>query len=427
MLTPRHALVAIACAAVLAAPAAGARRRTGQRHVGSKRSRPATPSRGSRGITEEHVHLRRGDTLETVLAAQGVGPHEALPWIAAARDVYDLRLLRPRRGLTLRFDRATRTLEAIHCELDDRSLLVLERRGEGIHAERARLPYFIEVKGIAGRIDRGLREDAAAAGVPGRVVAQLADIFGWELDLDGGLRPGDQFRVLYENSWQTGDPHPEAGSVLGATIVTGGHEIVAVYFEDPDGNGGYYSPGGEPLSRDVLRYPVEFTEITSEFTPSRPHPILGRSRPHLGVDFAAPVGTPVRAVAGGTVSEAGWAGELGRCVRLDHPGALTTTYGHLSRFAAGVRAGAPIERGQVIGYVGATGLATGPHLHFAIDRDGQYVDPMSLTATSSTRLPVAIRPAFDRVERAVRRQLAALPATTHPLTVSLSDVGRGAE
>jgi murein DD-endopeptidase MepM/ murein hydrolase activator NlpD len=421
----RRQLVALACVVALLHPAlAGAGRRArahrGARRSVVKRARPLPADHGTRGIVEEHVHVRRGDTLETLLAARGVGTWEAGPWLAAAAGVYDLRRIRPRHGLTLHFDAATHTLEGIEYEMDDRSLLVLARAGDEIRAERAPLPYFIEVKGAAGRIEHGLREDAVAAGVPARVVSELADIFGWDLDLDVDLRPGDAFRVLYENTWQAGAAKPEPGNVIGAEIRTRGRSVTAIFFEDEDGNGAYYAPGGDPVSREFLRYPVDFTEITSEFMLLRRHPILHRVRPHLGVDLAAPAGTPVRAIARGTVVDAGWARELGRSVRLAHAGALGTIYGHLSRLAAGIRPGTPVERGQVIGYVGSTGLSTGPHLHFGVDRDGEYVDPLTLTAAPAARLPETARRAFERVQFAVVRQLAVLPESEGPLTVSLS-------
>ncbi len=364
--------------------------------------------------------MRRGDTFGKLLAARGVGPGDARPWLTAAARLYDLRQLRPRRGVSLHFDRATHTLQAVHYEIDDRALLVLERTADGIRAQRTALPYFTEVKGIAGAITRGLHEDAVEAGVPPHVVSELADIFGWEIDVGGDLRPGDEFRVLYENLWQAG-AGAEPGNVLGAEIVTGGRPITAVFFEDDDGRGAYYRPNGDPLSREFLRYPLDFTEITSEFSLLRRHPILHVGRPHLGVDFAAPVGTPVRAVASGTVSFSGWVGRLGRCVRIDHASALASTYGHLARIAAGVTPGTPVERGQVIGYVGASGLATGPHLHFAIHRDGEYVDPLVLTAAAEAPIPDEARRAFEHLQRRVTRELESLPRTAIPLTVSLSD------
>ena len=425
--TPRK-LAALACAMALLEPAlggAGTHRRParkGQHHPErpARRARPTARDHGTRGIAEEHVHVRRGDTLESLLAAHGVGVGEARSWIAAATAVYDLRRLAPRRGLTLRFDRATHALEAIRYEMDERSLLVLERTAGDIHAARAPLPYFTEVKGVAGRIERGLREDATGAGVPARVVSELADVFGWELDLASDLHPGDEFGVLYENTRQAGDAAAEPGNVIGAEINARGWELTAVFFEDDDGHGAYYRPSGEPLSREFLRYPLEFTEITSEFSPLREHPILRCPRPHLGVDFAAPPGTPVRAVASGTVVEAGWVHQLGRSVRVEHSGGLRSVYGHLRRIADGVREGMAVERGQVIGYVGSSGLSTGPHLHFALDRGGEYVDPLKLTAAPGPRLPEPARRLFDRVQKAVTRQLATLPRGGSPLTVSLS-------
>jgi murein DD-endopeptidase MepM/ murein hydrolase activator NlpD len=319
-------LIAIACALACLAPAAHGRtrRQRGAKTRVAKDVRTVPDPPVERGTYEEHVHVRRGDTLDGLLIARGVGASEARPWLAAARTVYDLRRLQPRHGLTLRFDRATHALEAVHYEMDDRSLLVLERVGDRIHAERAALPYFTEVKGAAARIEHGFREDATAAGIPEPVVSALADIFGWELDPATDLAPGDELRVLYENTWQTGGAHPEPGNVVGARLVTRGRSLTAIFFEDGDGNGAYYTPAGEPLSREFLRYPLEFTDITSEFSMARSHPILHRARPHLGVDFAAPPGTPVRAVANGVVTEAGWAGELGRCVRLEHAGTLTS-------------------------------------------------------------------------------------------------------
>jgi murein DD-endopeptidase MepM/ murein hydrolase activator NlpD len=386
----------------------------------AKSARDAVLTRGSRGTVEEHVHIRRGDTIARVLTSRGLGSGEAAAWVRAAERVYDLRGIRPRHGMTLRFDRATRALEGIRYEIDDRSLLVLERAEDGtITADRTGLPYFIEVKGVAGRIERGLQEDAAKAGVPQSVVSQLAEIFGWEFDLSNDLRAGDDFRVLYENIWQAGALRPETGKVLAAGIRASGRDIAAVLFEDADGRGGYFKPNGEPVSREFLRYPVEFTEITSQFSASRRHPILGISRPHLGVDFAAPTGTPVRAVASGKIVTSGRYGQLGATVRVEHDGGVTSTYGHLSRIAGRLKEGDTVERGQVVGYVGASGLATGPHLHFAIDREGDYVDPIAATGAMGGSVPEASRQSFTRVRTTVMKQLAGLPAAGRPLTVSM--------
>jgi murein DD-endopeptidase MepM/ murein hydrolase activator NlpD len=423
----RYVVATLACvAASVAFAAAGSAGGRTNRTARQARPVPAgvddagpTVTRPTRSTIEEHLHVRRGDTLGSLLAARGVGAREAQRWIAAASEVFDVRRLRPRRALTLRFERSTRTLVAIRYEIDSRAQLVLEGGAGGIRAQRTSLPYFVEVKGAAGVIEQGLREDALEAGVPERVVSALADIFGWDLDVANDLLAGDEFRVLYENTWQAGELDPEPGNVLGAELVTHGRRLTAVFFEDEDGRGAYYRPDGSAVSRELLRYPLEFTEITSRFSLVRRHPILRVRRPHLGVDFAAPHGTAVRAVASGVVESAGWVHQLGKTVRIEHAGGLESVYGHLRRVAAGVSAGTRVEQGQIVGYVGATGLATGPHLHFATYREGEYVDPLTLTAEMQASVPDVARSAFARVQTAVRHHLATLPLTAN-VTVSRS-------
>jgi murein DD-endopeptidase MepM/ murein hydrolase activator NlpD len=430
-------LLALTCATMLlpsALAAAGERKKATRLAKARPRTvAPVAPAaapaaqRGTRGIAEEHVHVRRGDTFVGLLIARGVEPNEARRWARAAAGAFDLRDIRPKRGLSLRFDRATQRLETVRYEIDDHSHLLLERVPDGIRAERGGLPYITELKGVGGVIERGLHEDAAEVGLPLPIVSELADIFGWELDLDNDLHPGDEFRVLYENTWQAGAARSEPGHVVGAEIVTNGTTLTAVFFEDADGRGSYYRPNGDPMSRAFLRYPVEFTEITSQFSLLRRHPILRVRRPHLGVDFAAPVGTPVRAVSSGTVSYSGWLAGMGRCVRLDHVREITSAYAHLSRIATGVREGATVEMGQVIGYVGASGLATGPHLHFEMHREGSYVDPLALTEQADARLEPAARRIFERVQAAITRQLSTLPLDGNPTTVSRIDTGSRTE
>jgi murein DD-endopeptidase MepM/ murein hydrolase activator NlpD len=375
---------------------------------------------GGRGTFDEHIHVRKGDTVENILAARGVGITEAREWIAAAADVFDLTKIRPRQGLTLRFERETHALESIRYEVDQRKLLVAEQAGDGITARLEDLPYFVEVKGIAGTIDHGIREDTVTAGVPARIAADLADIFGWDVDVETGLKPGDEFRVIYENIWQVGMSAPQAGKVLAAELVVGGNKETAVLFEDADGGGGYYAPTGEAVSRIFLRYPLEFTEISSGFSLDRFHPIRRQRRPHWGVDLAAPYGTPVRAAADGSVGLSGWESGLGKTVRITHANGVESTYGHLSSIAPAVEVGERVERGQVIGYVGSTGLSTGPHLHYQLARDGAYVDPLEFNCEREQAIAPFLTKQFERAKREVIRQLAAIPATMQPTSLSLS-------
>ncbi len=377
---------------------------------------------GVSGEVDEHVHIRRGDTLEHILLLKGLGAAESAPWLRAAQGVYDLRLVQPKRGFSLKFDRATRQLESVRYEIDGRSLLVLQRGADGytVTGHREALPYFVEVKGAAGRIERGLREDTMEAGVPPGIASEMVDIFGWDLDVGARLAPGDEFRVIYENLWETGKSEATPGKILGAEIITRGQPLTAVLFESEDGSGGYYRPDGGALSRDFLRYPLEYREISSEFSMNRYHPILHRWRPHMGVDLAAPRGTPVRAVADGWVKDAGWMGGLGRAVRLEHMGDRVTTYGHLVEVAPGIKEGVTVEQGQVIGYVGSTGLATGNHLHYEVEEGGTVLDPMEFQAEPDSPVADQQRRAFDRVRAKVTRSLASLTVNDRPTAVSLS-------
>jgi murein DD-endopeptidase MepM/ murein hydrolase activator NlpD len=393
-------------------------------HVG-KRSRSATrlarrhgQHRGIGGTVDEHIHVRKGDTLENILAARGVGITEAREWLNETADVFDLTKIRPRHGLTISFDRETHGLESIRYEVDQRNLLVAEQAGDRITARLEDLPYFVEVKGIAGHIEHDLRDDTVAAGVPARIAAEIADIFGWDVDVESGLLPGDEFRVIYENIWQVGMTAPQAGKVLAAELVVQGDRKTAVLFEDEDGNGSYYSPTGEAVSRRFLRYPVDFTEISSGFSLERFHPIRREWRPHWGVDLAAPSGTPVRAASGGVVSESGWESGLGRTVRIDHTGGVASTYGHLSGIAPVVVPGANIERGQVIGYVGSTGLSTGPHLHYELTREGVHLDPLEFTCDREPSIAQTLLRQFDRARREVVHQLASIPGNLQPTSLS---------
>ena len=393
--------------------------RSGKRVAKAKR-RTRHARHGIRGTVDEHIHVRKGDTVEIILAARGIGITEAREWIAATVDVFDLTKIRPRHGLTLQFDRETHALESLRYEVDQRKLLVAEQADERITARLEDLPYFVEVKGIAGPIERGLREDTVAAGVPARIAADIADIFGWDVDVEAGLRLGDEFRVIYENIWQVGMTAPQAGKVLAAELVVGGKKQTAVLFENEDGEGGYYAPGGEAVSRTFLRYPVEFTEISSEFSLDRFHPIRRQWRPHWGVDLAAPYGTPVRAASGGVVSVSGWESGLGNTVRIDHASGIASTYGHLTAAAPAVVAGATVERGQVIGYVGSTGLSTGPHLHYELTRDGGHVDPLEFTCDREPSIAAGLVKQFERAKKEVVRQLAEIPRTREPTSLSLS-------
>ncbi|MEW6269644.1 MAG: peptidoglycan DD-metalloendopeptidase family protein [Thermodesulfobacteriota bacterium] len=352
--------------------------------------------RGSEFV-ERHVTVRRGDTFASLLRLYDVGVREAHDWHRGTRKTFDLAKISPRRSLTLFFERDTGTLAAVEYRIDPMNVLVAERGADReIRARIARIPASTEFRAIAGTLQSNMAADCAAAGISQRIIAELADIFAWELDFEK-LQRGDTFRVVYEVAIGRDGDVVQTGRILAAEIGTHGRVHNAILHTAEDGTQAYYDLEGRSLDRGQLRYPLEFTRITSGFSMSRLHPVLARHRPHYGVDFAAPQGTPVRAMADGVVTHAGWQGQLGRAVRIDHadPSAYESVYGHLSRVASSVRVGRKVRRGEIIGYVGRTGLATGPHLHLELNVDGKPVDPLGVLVA---RPPIDRQPgpAFDR-------------------------------
>ncbi len=331
---------------------------------------------------ERIATVRRGDTFLKLLGRNGVHQGEALAWYRSSREVFNLSRLKPGQDLTLSFDHEG-DLTGIEYEIDRLSVFLAERGDDGkIVARRGEVPSTTEVRGLASTVTSNITAECLAAGVPSRVVRQMAGIFASKVDFKH-LRKGDAFRVLYEvKITDSGEEIPTGSQVLAAEVQTRGKSHTALRTESSDGDKNYVDLEGKPLQRvrsdSTLRYPVEFTRISSRFSRSRLHPKTRRRRPHLGVDFAAPHGTPVRAVADGRVKYAKWYGQMGRTIRIDHGRGLRydSMYGHLTRYSRGVKSGTRVHRGDVIGYVGSTGLATGPHLHFSLVEGKRYVDPL---------------------------------------------------
>lgn len=234
---------------------------------------------------------------------------------------------------------------------------------------------------------------------------EIADIFRWQADFTRDFRPGDRFRILFERLRST-DGELRYGRMLAADLVVGGRMLRAFEYDDPQGHTAFYDGNGVSLRRSFLRVPVEFRRISSGFAAARFHPILQRWRKHEGIDYAAEPGAPVMAVAEGVVLRAGPAGGYGKLVEIRHANGVVTRYGHLSRFGSGIRPGTRVAQGQCIGYVGATGLATSPHLHYEFRVRGVATDPRTLSEEDGTPIPADIRPAFDAVVSELTNQLA---------------------
>ncbi len=383
IITPRrlaHDLVGfdpLAALGVEAAPAAVDERGVAFAEFLARQQSPADSE--ATEIREVSHRIRPGETVSQLLDSAGIMPAEVSRWLKAANQVYDLDRVYAGQALSFSLDTRSSMLEQLALEIDEREVLLARRDRDRFVVSRQKIPYTARQRSVEGPITSTLYMAAASHGVPDRVISEMAEILGWELDFNREVHAGATFRVVYEELVRLDGTGTAAGRVLAVEVANPNARYEGFYFApsaDAPG-GGYYRRDGEALGRYFLRYPVEFSRISSTFSERRFHPVLKRNRPHYGVDFAAPTGTPVLAIGAGKVTRAGWHGGNGRFIKLRHDDVYESGYAHLSRIAPGIKPGAFVRKGQVIGYVGATGLATGPHLHFALYKSTAYVDPLS--------------------------------------------------
>ena len=349
----------------------------------------------------EQVEIRRGDTLLKILLRLGVSRAQAHEAIASLEKVYDPRRLRPGQYLTVELERLRS--EENRLRLAGLSLPVgFEKRvrlarSEGGVFEAATIerPLLRRPALASGSIDGSLYRAARAVGVPGEVLAEVVRLFSWDIDFQRDIQPGDRFAILYEEILSADRRQRRGGEILYAAFDLGGEPLTAYRFTRSDGTVGYYDRAGRSVRKSLMRTPVDGARLSSRFGKRR-HPVLGYTRMHKGVDFAAPRGTPIYAAGDGTVIFAGRNKGYGNYVRIRHNGTYTTAYAHMQRIAEGIRRGVRVRQGQVIGYVGSTGLVTGPHLHYEVLRDGRQVNPLKLRQVAADELQGAERAAFGR-------------------------------
>jgi murein DD-endopeptidase MepM/ murein hydrolase activator NlpD len=338
--------------------------------------------------------ITRNATLETVL--RDTLSREAIHrLVESARPVYDLARLSVGRPFVVR-TRPDGLLTSFSYAIDDLRTLKVRRQGEALQAQLETRSYESRVETAQGVITSSLFGAVAAAGEEDQLAVDLAAIFEWDVDFNTELQRGDSFRVAVQKLYLDGR-FSGYGGIVAAELARGERTLRAVRFEGPQGLE-YFHPDGLPVKKPFLRSPLKFSRISSRFTHARLHPILKTVRPHLGVDFAAPMGTPVRAAANGVVVAAGWSGGYGNLVRIRHARGLESLYGHLSRMS--VKRGARVVQGDLIGAVGSTGLSTAPHLDYRITQHGAFVNPLKLTPPPPEPLPRDMMPAFTAVRDA---------------------------
>lgn len=342
------------------------------------------PTEASIGFSTIEVVVNRNDTLDQIFRKFELD----LSDLATLRDLPELRsqLDRLHPGELLRFMHRGGELVGLERKLSDSETLKVTRDENGFTSDVLQNPLEIHTRTASATITSSLFQAAADANLPDRVAFDLADIFQYDIDFVLDIQPGDRFTVVYEEVSQDGVPL-RTGNVLAAKFVNEGREYRAVRYTDEQGHSEYFTPDGHSLRKAFIRTPVQFSRVSSTFNSARKHPILNRIRAHKGVDYAAPVGTPVRAAGAGRVKFVGQQGGYGNVVELEHGSGVVTVYGHLSRFAKGLRRGQHVDLGNVIAYVGMTGLATGPHLHYEYRVRGVHKNPQTVPLPNAEPIP----------------------------------------
>jgi len=353
-------------------------------------------------IYVQEDRFRRSDTLATLIERLGADEDEAATLLRSSRAAQPFRFLLPGTTVQAKVDEVGR-LRSLSFLTDRDTLLSVDRLGDSFRRfeQQADVARGIEMK--SGEIKTSLFAATDAAGIPDGIAIQLADIFGGDVDFHRDLRRGDRFGVLFETFYHGGKT-VRFGRVLAAEFYSQRKTYRAVWFQDPWGRGGYYTPDGENLRKVFLRSPLEFSRITSGFGLRR-HPIFRQWRAHQGIDYGAPVGTRVKSTGDGVVSFAGRRNGYGNLIVLRHHGGYSTYYAHLRDFAPALRAGSRVVQGEIIGYVGQTGWANGPHLHYEFHLHNQNRNPLTMAFPAAQPILAIEQAAFRRTAEPVIARL----------------------
>jgi murein DD-endopeptidase MepM/ murein hydrolase activator NlpD len=356
-------------------------------------------------LSTRAVEVRRGETLARTLTRAGLDARAANELAAQfGKNGADLRKLRTGASVEI-VSNFRNELVTVRYEASPWMSFAARAIRGGWQVGRAETIPDVRVEAVRGVVQRSLFDAVEKSGESARLVLEMVEIFSSDFDFTADTRAGDRFRLLVEKRY-AGDTFVDYGRILVAQYASGGKILTGVGIEQAS-RYGHYDLAGQSLRKSFLKSPLEFSRITSGFTYARPHPILGGVRPHLAIDYAAPVGTPVRAVADGVVVRAGWNGGNGIQVHLRHRSGFETQYNHLSRVGNGIRPGARVKQKQIIGSVGATGLATGPHLDYRVARHGTFVNPLSEKFIPGEPISPSARPDFQRHAREILARLEA--------------------
>lgn len=359
-------------------------------------------------IDWQEVEVKPGDTLSAIFGRLGLGPAEVHALIDTGPETAKLARLLP--GQVLRVHIADGRLEALRHNVTPDSILTVTREADRFRASVEERAVETRLLHAGGMIGTTLFNAGKSAGLSDRLIMQMVGIFGWDVDFALDIREGDSFFLLFEERWLNGEKLDE-GEIVAAEFVNHGRTFRAVRFTDAQGHSSYYDAEGRSMRKAFLRSPVDFRRISSRFQRERYHPVLGKKRPHRGVDYAASVGTPIKAAGDGRITFRGWKNGYGRTVIVQHGGRHTTLYAHMSKFRGGQKVGSRVRQGQVIGYVGKSGLATGPHLHYEFRIDGVHRNPLTVKLPKAEPIPTANQAAFSVMAESLLGQIDVLKRT----------------
>jgi murein DD-endopeptidase MepM/ murein hydrolase activator NlpD len=360
--------------------------------------------------------LGRGQTLAAALSRHGLSADRIFLVVREMSPIFNFRYSMPGDRFRLELSPAG-DVERFVYERSPAERYEIKREGDRFAATHHEPTIVRRQARLAGVVTRTLAEAIEQLGESRELATDFAEIFAWDVDFTRGVHRGDEFSILYERLFtvdkQGRETYARPGQILSARYTSDDEEFSAVYFESAKGRGAYYRPDGSPVERQFLKAPLNYSRISSTFAQARLHPILKIWRPHLGIDYAAPSGTSVWAVANGTVIFKGYQGGYGNLVKVRHASGYVSYYAHLGRFAPGLRIGQRVSQKQALGQVGSTGLSTGPHLCFRLTKEGDFVNPARLHAASGDPLP---RTARERFKQRSGELLAALDP--RPLVVT---------
>lgn len=367
-------------------------------------TQPKTPAK-------QQLTIKSGDNLSTVFARMGLNDRDIYELFDGNKDAKDLRSITPGQKLEFLVDNSGK-LQELKYYKNNLDSLKFTRNETGFSSQQSSLKPDIKRSFRQGTITSSLFLAGKQADLPINLTMQLAEIFGFDIDFSQDIQKGDHFKVMFEEQYLK-DKKIGTGVILSAEFTNSGKTYRAVRYTNKDGITSYYAPDGKGLNKAFLRMPVEFARISSGFSLGRLHPVLNTIRAHKGTDYAAATGTPIRSTGDGKITFAGRKGGFGNCIVIQHGQGYETLYGHMSRFGKGITTGSRISQGQVIGYVGMTGLASGPHLHYEFHVNGQVRNPMTVDLPKSVGIAANEKDRFNASTQTLVAQLQDFNRNSH--------------